>query len=64
VVPQNFFQRLVYFYSAIVVNESSLPEPIHEEIDALTRGADHLRQNLVTQGGNLNRCWTSLIQVR
>ena len=46
---QDFFQGLVYFCSAIVVaNESSLPEPIHEQIDSLAGRADHLRQNLVT----------------
>jgi hypothetical protein len=45
---QDFFQRPAYFYSAVVVNESPLPESVHEQIDPRARGADHLRQNLVT----------------
>jgi hypothetical protein len=38
----------MYFDPSIVANKSPLPEPIHEQIDSLARGADHLRQNLVT----------------
>ena len=46
--PENFPQRLVHFQSPIVVNESELPEPIHEQIDSRPRGPDHFRQNSVT----------------
>ena len=61
--PENFPQRLVHFQSAIVVNKSLLPKPIHEGVDPRARGTDHVRQNLVTQAGNLNRRWTSFLQV-
>jgi hypothetical protein len=41
VAPQDFLQGLVYFYSTVVVNESLLPESVHEQIDPRARGADH-----------------------
>ena len=46
--PEHFSQGLADFYSAVVANESLLPESVHEEIDSRTGSADHLRQNLVT----------------
>lgn len=45
--PQDLLQRLVYFHFAVVADESPLPEPVHKEIDARTRSADHFRQDSV-----------------
>lgn len=43
VAPQDFLQGLVYFDSAVVANESPLPESVHEQIDSRACGADHFR---------------------
>ncbi len=40
------------FHSTVVVNEAHLPEPVHKEIDAGARRANHLSQHLLTHFRN------------
>lgn len=37
---------------AVIIDESKLPEFIHEMADARTRRANHLRQSFLTDLGN------------
>jgi hypothetical protein len=46
-VQDNGEQRLVDLDFAVVFDEAELPEFVHEEIDARTGGADHIRQGLL-----------------
>jgi hypothetical protein len=62
-VPENFSQRRVHFQPPIVANESPLSELIHEQIDSRAGGTNHIRQNLVTQDGNLNNRRAALVQM-
>src|ERR1019366_10095820 len=38
--------------SAVIVDEAQFSEPVHEEADPRTGGADHSRQRLLTDLGN------------
>ena len=38
--------------TAVVMDESQFPEPVHEEADPRARCADHFRQHLLTDLGN------------
>jgi len=46
--PQDLQEGLMYFYSAVVADESQFSESVHEYIDSRAGGTDHFRQNLVT----------------
>lgn len=50
-LSQDVSQGLAHFQAAIVSYGPQLSESIHEHGDARARGANHLRQNPVTQGG-------------
>src|SRR5258708_4690780 len=47
VVQHDAQERSIDFNSAVVLDETQLPEFVHEQIDACARGADHLRQRLL-----------------
>jgi len=52
VVQNNVEQRAVYLQPAVVVNETQLPEFIHEKIDAAARGANQFSQRLLRNFGD------------
>lgn len=45
-------KRSVDLNSVVVINETQLPELVHEKIDAGPRSADHLRQHLLRNPGD------------
>ena len=46
-------QRLVNLDASVVLDKPELPKSIHEETNAGARGADHLRQSLLRDLGNV-----------
>lgn len=52
-VMQDYVQQgAINLKSAVVVNEAQLAEAVHEEINARSRGAKHLRQSPLIDFGN------------
>ena len=58
-MQNNVQKRAVDLHLAVVVNETQLPEPVHEETDPRA-GADHFRQHLLTNFGNYSAGMPSL----
>src|SRR5579859_8005819 len=52
IVEDHIQQGTVDFQSAVVLDESKLSKPIHEEVHARPRRPDHLRENFLTDLGN------------
>src|ERR1035437_3465545 len=52
VVQYDVEQRAVYLETAIVMNETQFPEPVHKKTDSRTSRAYHLGQGLLTDLGN------------
>lgn len=48
VVQHDTKQRTMHLQATVVVNESKLPELVHEEIHSGAGGANHFRQSLLT----------------
>ena len=51
VTQQNRAQGAVYFYPAVILDESSLPEPIHKHINSTAGGTNHICQITLTHFG-------------
>jgi hypothetical protein len=47
-VENDIEQRTVHLETTVVVDESQLPEAVHEEADSGARRADHLREGFLT----------------
>jgi hypothetical protein len=45
-------QRLMHLDAAVVTDKAELAKAVHEEADAGSRGADHLRQGFLRNGRN------------
>src|ERR1039458_6342968 len=60
VVQNDVEQRAVYLETAIVMNETQFPEPVHKKTDSRTSRAYHLGQGLLTDLGNYRLGYTFL----
>ena len=56
-------QRAVDLQTAVVVDESQFPEPVHEEADPRAGGPNHLGQGLLTYSGNHALGYTFLAEM-
>ena len=51
IMEDHIQKRTMHFERAVVFDEAEPPEFVHEEADSRTSGADHVRQNLLTDFG-------------
>jgi len=63
VVKYDIQQRPVNFYGAVVFDKALFPELVHEEADPRTSGADHFRQQFLSDLGDHHLGLTVLLKV-
>lgn len=52
IVQNHVEQRTMHFHGAVVLDESQLSEPVHEEVDARAGGTHHFRQGFLRDVGD------------
>jgi len=64
IVQNHVQQGTVDFYFSVVVNKAQLPESVHEETDARSRRADHLREGFLADSCQYRLRPTFLAKIR